>query len=129
MSRNATARIYTPTARAGAELLKERELTLYKAPRLKANSTYWLLAYVGIIVGALVGAIGINMAMTKDAYELHKLRVEVIDLSEQKEDLLNKTLNLQSPQEILAKANSLGMVPAKGVVMINLKKGSFSRPN
>jgi hypothetical protein len=79
---------------------------------------------VGIIVAALVFVLVLNTTMAAGAYEAHDLKIESVQLQEQRADLLMALDASAAPQRLAARAAELGMVRASDVGFISLSDGT-----
>lgn len=98
------------------------------APSRQASLLPFVLLCVGLIVGALVAVLLLNTAMTSQAYERQDLRLEQIDLADQRAALLTALDAQAAPQHLAAAARALGMRPATEVGFISLTDGTVVQP-
>jgi hypothetical protein len=90
-----------------------------------SNAPFVVLC-IGIIVGALVFVLLLNTTMAAGAYEARDLKIESVQLQEQRADLLMELDASAAPQRLAALAAELGMVRASEVGFISLADGTVT---
>lgn len=84
-----------------------------------SNRVFYSL--IGAILGsALIALLGINIALSNDAVRIRELKLEVIAISEAREQSLREVTNLSTPANLAKSAKELGMVPSREPVFIDL---------
>lgn len=86
------------------------------------------LAYALIVIGGLFGVLVsqllLSIALADGAYEIAALQVERKELSRDQQILTEKLDVLNSPQNLAARAESLGMVSNESAVYLSLATGA-----
>ena len=98
-----------------------------RAPRRSRLSTVVMCA-LGL-AAALVGILLLNIQITQGQYQLTELTGQERALSQENEALTQDIEADSAPQNLAARANDLGMVPAKEVGTIDLGSGSVTPPS
>jgi hypothetical protein len=112
-------------SRKGA-LEKSSRVALQLIPGLKdqvferaSNRVFY--GVLGAMLGiSLVALLGINIALSNDAVQIRELKLEVIAISEAREEALREVTKLSTPENLAQRAKSLGMVPGREPIFIDL---------
>jgi len=78
-----------------------------------------------LLVAGLVALLMMNTALASGIYQLKDLQGQSGTLTDQQEQLIQAVDDLRSPRNLAAKAQQLGMVPAKSMAFIRLSDGSI----
>ena len=97
-----------------------------RAPRRSRLSTVVMCALA--LAAALVGILLLNIQITQGQYQLTELTGQERALSQENEALTQDIEANSAPQNLAARANDLGMVPAKEVGSIDLRSGTVTPP-
>lgn len=81
------------------------------------------------LAAALVGILLLNIQITQGQYQLTELTGQQRALSQENEALTQDIEANSAPQNLAARANDLGMVPAKDVGSIQLGTGAVTAPS
>lgn len=74
----------------------------------------------GLLVFGLLSLLGLNLLLAKNSFTLHDLRQQARSLSHVEQALTEHLARAQSPQELAARARSLGMLPSEKVTFLRL---------
>ncbi|MFM1788832.1 MAG: hypothetical protein RLZZ12_181 [Actinomycetota bacterium] len=78
---------------------------------------------IGVILSlGLLGLLGINILLGNDAVKIRELKLEAIAINEQREAALREVARISTPDNLAARATSLGMVPSTTPRFIDLSK-------
>jgi hypothetical protein len=77
-----------------------------------------------VLAAGLVALLMMNTALASGIYQLKDLQGQSGTLTDQQEQLTQAVDDLRSPRNLAAKAQQLGMVPAKSMAFIRLSDGS-----
>lgn len=80
------------------------------------------------LAAALVGILLLNIQITQGQYELTELTGQERALSQENEALTQDIEADSAPQNLAARANDLGMVPAKDIGSVDLATGAVTPP-
>ena len=94
-------------------------LTANEAKKLRPGLFTGILLVFGIVVIQLI-QLGLNMALTQDAYYLSKLSSEKRQLATEVQIIQEQVDSLASPQNLADAANQLGMVANPSSVLIDI---------
>ncbi|MFM1845392.1 MAG: hypothetical protein RI917_710 [Actinomycetota bacterium] len=94
-------------------------LSANEAKRLKPGLFTGLVLVLGLLLVQLV-QLGLNMALTQDAYYLSKLSSEKRQLATEVQIIQEQVDSLASPQNLADAANRLGMVANPSAVLIDI---------
>jgi cytoskeletal protein RodZ len=94
-------------------------LSANEAKKLRPGLFTGLLLVMGIVIVQLI-QLGLNMALTQDAYYLSKLASEKRQLSTEVQIIQEQVDSLASPQNLADAANQLGMVANPSAVLIDI---------
>ncbi len=94
-------------------------LSANEAKRLKPGLYTGLVLVLGLLLVQLV-QLGLNMALTQDAYYLSKLSSEKRQLATEVQIIQEQVDSLASPQNLADAANRLGMVANPSAVLIDI---------
>ena len=94
-------------------------LSANEAKRLRPGLFTGLLLVMGIVLVQLI-QLGLNMALTQDAYYLSKLASEKRQLATEVQIIQEQVDSLASPQNLADAANQLGMVANPSSVLIDI---------
>lgn len=78
-----------------------------------------------ILIGALLGALALNTSMAATAYTIRDRTVELANAQRTEETLATQVEQAGAPAQVMARAESLGLVPSDGVVYLNLETGQL----
>jgi hypothetical protein len=78
----------------------------------------------GVLILGLLALLGLNLVLAKNSFVLHDLRQESRSLSHVEQALTENLARSQSPQELAARANALGMVPGEGATFLRVPASS-----
>ncbi len=78
-----------------------------------------------LLAAGLVALLMMNTALASGIYQLKDLQGQSGTLTDQQEQLTQAVDDLRSPRNLAAKAQQLGMVPAKSMAFIRLSDGSI----
>ena len=68
---------------------------------------------IGVILSlGLLGLLGINILLGNDAVKIRELKLEAIAINEQREAALREVARISTPDNLAARATSLGMIPS-----------------
>jgi hypothetical protein len=95
-----------------------------QAPTVKRAGFATLLS--GVLILGLLALLGLNLVLAKNSFVLHDLRQESRSLSHVEQALTENLARAQSPQELAARAGSLGMVPGVGTTFLRVPASSDS---
>ncbi|RKQ36161.1 hypothetical protein [Kocuria tytonis] len=98
-----------------------------RVPRRSRVSTVVMCALA--LAAALVGILLLNIQITQGQYQLTDLTGQERALSQENEALTQDIEANSAPQNLAARANDLGMVPAKDVGSIDLRTGAVTAPS
>ncbi len=94
-------------------------LSANEAKKLRPGLFTGILLVFGIVVIQLI-QLGLNMALTQDAYYLSKLSSEKRQLATEVQIIQEQVDSLASPQDLAEAANQLGMVANPSSVLIDI---------
>ena len=94
-------------------------LSANEAKKLRPGFFTGILLVFGIVVIQLI-QLGLNMALTQDAYYLSKLSSEKRQLATEVQIIQEQVDSLASPQNLADAANQLGMVANPSSVLIDI---------
>ena len=77
-----------------------------------------------VLAAGLVALLMMNTALASGIYQLKDLQGQSGTLTDQQEQLTQAVDDLRSPRNLAAKAQQLGMVPAKSMAFIRISDGS-----
>ena len=67
---------------------------------------------IGLILSlGLLGLLGINILLGNDAVRIRELKLEAIAINEEREAALREVARISTPENLAARATTLGMVP------------------
>jgi len=70
-------------------------------------------ALIGFILSlGLLGLLGINILLGNDAVRIKELKLEAIAINEEREAALREVARISTPENLAARATTLGMVPS-----------------
>lgn len=95
-------------------------LSASEAKKLRPGLFTGLLLVMGILLIQLI-QLGLNMALTQDAYYLSKLSSEKRQLATEVQIIQEQVDSLASPQNLADAANQLGMVANPSAVLIDIE--------
>ena len=98
-----------------------------RVPRRSRVSTVVMCALA--LAAALVGILLLNVQITQGQYQLTELTGQERALSQENEALTQDIEANSAPQNLAARANDLGMVPAQDVGSINVDTGDVTPPS
>ena len=81
---------------------------------------------VMLFVGALAASFYLNTAMVQGAYDISALNNELATVRIQEETLAGQAAGAATPEKLQARAEQMGMVPAKSLAQIDLKNGTVT---
>ncbi len=90
------------------------------------SNTPFVVLCVGLIVAAFVFVLLLNATMAAGAYEARDLKIESVQLQEQRADLLMELDANAAPQRLAERATELGMARASEVGFISLRDGTVT---
>ncbi len=68
---------------------------------------------IGFILSlGLLGLLGINILLGNDAVRIKELKLEAIAINEEREAALREVARISTPENLAARATTLGMVPS-----------------
>ncbi|MBM3720559.1 MAG: hypothetical protein FJW47_01505 [Actinobacteria bacterium] len=68
---------------------------------------------IGFILSlGLLGLLGINILLGNDAFRIKELKLEAIAINEEREAALREVARIATPENLAARATTLGMVPS-----------------
>jgi hypothetical protein len=68
---------------------------------------------IGLILSlGLLGLLGINILLGNDAVRIKELKLEAIAINEEREAALREVARISTPENLAARATTLGMVPS-----------------
>jgi hypothetical protein len=68
---------------------------------------------IGLILSlGLLGLLGINILLGNDAVRIRELKLEAIAINEEREAALREVARISTPENLAARAITLGMVPS-----------------
>lgn len=112
----APARIALPTTRPrtrpGLRIVRQTRTEATRAPFFALCAT--------ILVGALLGALGLNTSMAATSYTIRDRQRELATAQQSVESLAGQVEAASSPAQVMAHAAALGLVPSPGVTYIRL---------
>ena len=85
-----------------------------------------------VVFVSIVGVVGllmllvINTLLAQDAFKLQRLQMQVQTLSDQREAVVREITLASSPEELSARAQSLGMVPSLNPRFLTLPTTPFT---
>lgn len=74
-----------------------------------------------ILIFGLLGLLGINILLSKDAVLIRELKLESIAINEEREAALREVSQLSTPERLAARAVELGMVTSGAPRFIELR--------
>jgi hypothetical protein len=78
---------------------------------------------IGVILSlGLLGLLGINILLGNDAVKIRELKLEAIAINEQREAALREVARISTPDNLAARASSLGMIPSTTPRFIDLSE-------
>lgn len=82
------------------------------------------VAVVGLLVSGLLGLLGLNTVLAKDAFRLHTLQAQARALADQEQALTREVEAARAPSTLAASATRLGMVQAGPPAFLRLPDGA-----
>lgn len=74
-----------------------------------------------ILVVGLLGLLGINILLGSDAVRIKNLKLEVIQLAEEREAALREISRISDPENLARRASALGMVENNNIKFILMR--------
>ncbi len=108
-----TATVATPAPR----------LRSVAAPVASRSLVPFVSLCISIIVASLVAVLILNTQMAEGAYETRDLRIQLVNLTEQRGEMLSTLEENAAPQYLAQRAQKLGMEPAHRVGFVSLEDG------
>jgi hypothetical protein len=112
-----------PEVRRATALLPR--LRIVRAPSAQRTRAPFILLCVAVLVGALLAALMLNVAMAQSAFTLRDQQVELARLTEQQQKVEQQLGRAASPEVLAGRARALGMVPALAPAFIQLSDGTI----
>lgn len=100
-------------------------LKVVQPPRPQRTRVPFLVLCLGILMGAMLGALVLNTVMASTAYDMHSTQLELARTQQANEERAAEVDRLAAPARVTQKARSLGMVPGEAVVYLDLATGEF----
>ena len=76
---------------------------------------------IGFILSlGLLGLLGINILLGNDAVRIKELKLEAIAINEEREAALREVARISTPENLAARATTLGMVPSNTPRVLDL---------
>lgn len=76
---------------------------------------------VTILLGALLAALALNTSMAATAYTIRDRTIEVSQAAIAEQTLATQVEAASAPAQVMARAQTLGLVPSDGVTYLNLE--------
>ena len=91
----------------------------------RTGSGVFAVICITLMAAGLVALLMMNTALASGIYQLKDLQAQSGTLTDQQEQLTQAVDDLRSPRNLAAKAQQLGMVPAKSMAFVRLSDGSI----
>lgn len=115
----APARIALPVSRPRAV----PRLRIVRQTQAEASRAPFFALCAGILVAALLGALGLNTSMAATSYSIRDKQRELATAQQDVEHLAGQIEIASSPAQVMQQAAALGLVPSPGVTYIRLSDG------
>lgn len=112
----------TSRARAAAASARPR-LTVLARPEPRRSSVPFTILCSLILAGTLLALLFLNISMSDTSYEITRLQSQSRALADEKQSLQETDQQLGTPQELLKRAQGMGMVPASDPAYVDLATG------
>lgn len=91
---------------------------------------FWsvVLVCLLLLVASFSVAFHLNTRMVQGAYEIKNISVELNEAAAREETLKKDVIAVATPQQLRARAEGLGLVPAVGAQHIDLETGVITAP-
>lgn len=100
-------------------------LRIVRAPSPQRTRVPFILFCVTILVGALLSALMLNVAMAQSAFTLRNEQIELARLTQEQQKLEQQVARAASPEVLAGRARALGMVPAPAPAFLQLADGTI----
>jgi hypothetical protein len=100
-------------------------LRLVPRRRQRAARTPYVVFVVVLLVVGLLGLLALNTLLAEGSFQVHRLQADARSLSNQEQALREQVSALQSPANLSAQAQAMGMVPGGPPVFLRLEDGAI----
>ena len=118
----------TPITRSRVTLVEKSSRAILKlVPELRpvagqrASDRIFYGVIGAILVVGLLGLLGINILLGSDAVRIKNLKLEVIQLAEEREAALREISRISDPENLARRATALGMVENNNINFILIR--------
>lgn len=118
----------TPITRSRVTLVEKSSRAILKlVPELRpvagqrASDRIFYGVIGAILVVGLLGLLGINILLGSDAVRIKNLKLEVIQLAEEREAALREISRISDPENLARRATALGMVENNNIKFILMR--------
>lgn len=118
----------TPITRSRVTLVEKSSRAILKlVPELRpvagqqASDRIFYGVIGAILVVGLLGLLGINILLGSDAVRIKNLKLEVIQLAEEREAALREISRISDPENLARRATALGMVENNNIKFILIR--------
>ena len=113
-----------PTTTAPGRARGGPRLRVVRAPEPTRTRVPFVLLCIGILAGALLGALVLNTSMASAAYDKHEMEIELAQLARTEQSLRTSIAAHKAPQQLAASARGLGLVQAPPSAYLRLADGA-----
>ncbi len=103
-------------------------LTVVPTPSPARGFYGTVIVCLAILVGSLGVAFHLNTLMIQGAYDVKNISVELNEVAAREATLEKEVLGVSTPNELRARADALGLVPAQGALHVDLETGVITAP-
>lgn len=103
-------------------------LRVVRPPGKQRSRVPFFVLCLGILVGAMLGALVLNTAMAATAYEIYSTKIDLARTLQDNQEQAAEVDRLSAPGHLADQALSLGMVQGEGVTYIDLSSGDLIGP-
>ena len=126
--------IFAPVERSGRVAIEKSTKAFLKlVPELrpvageKASDRIFYSVIGAILIAGLLGLLGINILLGNDAVRIRDLKLESIQLNEEREAALRAIANQSDPANLASKAAALGMIQSNKIKFIELEPATLPK--
>jgi hypothetical protein len=110
-------------ARSPRPSVRRPPLRVVQAPPTTGSPLGFAVLCVGLLGAGLIVLLLLNTAVAQDSFGLQRLQAGAQTLADQRQALIQSNDLAAAPEQLSAKAWSLGLVPASGTAFVELPSG------
>jgi hypothetical protein len=100
-------------------------LTVVPPPRTRPARTPFVLLLLGLLLGGMVSLLLLNTALAEGSFVVQELQERATELADDEATLAQEVAAAESPAELAARAEELGMVPTSNPAFLRLSDGAI----